>query len=99
MPRAGQIPDFVGVVASEEWNAVRAAQQLRVTWDQLCQGAGLETGDPLIPIPLTPRQRVAQQFQKRAKVAVPVGGDRRIDSREAPFRPFESRLERWHSPC
>jgi len=26
--------DFVGVVASEEWNAVRAAQQLRVTWDQ-----------------------------------------------------------------
>ena len=26
--------DFVGVVASEEWNAVRAAQILRVTWDQ-----------------------------------------------------------------
>ncbi len=25
--------DFLGVVAAEEWNAVRAAQQLRVTWD------------------------------------------------------------------
>jgi CO/xanthine dehydrogenase Mo-binding subunit len=25
--------DFVGVVAPQEWNAVRAARQLRVTWD------------------------------------------------------------------
>jgi CO/xanthine dehydrogenase Mo-binding subunit len=26
--------DFVGVVAADEWDAVRAAQQLRVAWDQ-----------------------------------------------------------------
>ena len=25
--------DFVGVVAEREWDAVRAAQQLKITWD------------------------------------------------------------------
>ena len=45
--------DFVGVVASEEWNAVRAAQQLRVTWDQ---PASL----PATPAALFERMRAAE---------------------------------------
>jgi nicotinate dehydrogenase subunit B len=45
--------DFVGVVASEEWNAVRAAQQLRVTWD-------LPESLPATPAALFERMRAAK---------------------------------------
>ena len=32
--------DFIGVVAENEWDAVRAAQQLKVTWDNAAGAAG-----------------------------------------------------------
>jgi nicotinate dehydrogenase subunit B len=37
--------DFVGVVAPREWDAVRAAQQLKITWDMPATLPG--SGDPL----------------------------------------------------
>ena len=50
--------DFVGVVAPEEWNAVRAAQQLRVTWD-------LPASLPATPAALFERMRAAKTIDSR----------------------------------
>jgi nicotinate dehydrogenase subunit B len=50
--------DFVGVVAPQEWNAVRAAAQLRVTWD-------LPAALPATPAELFERMRAAKTIDRK----------------------------------
>jgi CO/xanthine dehydrogenase Mo-binding subunit len=49
--------DFVGVVAAKEWDAVRAARQLRVTWD-------LPTALPATPAELFEKMRSARTIDR-----------------------------------
>src|SRR5260370_34399593 len=75
--------DFVGVVASEEWNAVRAAHQLRVTWDQ-------PESLPATPAALFERMRAAKTIDS---AVVDRGG---VDAAFAAARYVGS--HRFHSP-
>jgi CO/xanthine dehydrogenase Mo-binding subunit len=49
--------DFVGVVAPEEWNAVRASQQLRATWQ-------MPASLPATPAALFDRMRMAKTIDR-----------------------------------
>jgi CO/xanthine dehydrogenase Mo-binding subunit len=77
--------DFVGVVANEEWNAVRAAQQLRVTWD-------LPESLPATSAALFERMRAAQTIDSvvmdRGSVAAAFANARYVVSRrfDSPYQ-------------
>jgi len=69
--------DFVGVVAPKEWDAVRAAQQLRVKWDQ-------PESLPATPAELFERMRAAKTIDSivmdRGNVAAAFPGARHVVS-------------------
>jgi CO/xanthine dehydrogenase Mo-binding subunit len=77
--------DFVGVVARDEWSAVRAAQRLRVTWER---PASL----PATPAELFQGMRAAPTLDRvvmdRGDAAAGVAGARHVVSRryDAPYQ-------------
>ena len=84
--------DFVGVVAQKEWDAVRAARQLKVTWD-------LPAALPATPAELFERMRAAKTIDRvvldRGDVAGALAGAAHVASgrydspyqAHAPFAP------------
>jgi CO/xanthine dehydrogenase Mo-binding subunit len=77
--------DFVGVVAPREWDAVRAARQLRVAWD-------VPSSLPATPAALFQRMRAAKTVDRvvldRGDVAAALARARHVVSRryDAPYQ-------------
>ena len=84
--------NFVGVVAEREWDAVRAARQLKVTWEPFAGGVARPRGRSR-QLPRGARRTTSSSSTRgRERRASPAGSPRRV--RHVP-RAVPSRTGRW----